>query len=209
MKKILTAFIATLLSCLLLFAFVGCSEKKDKGLRGGFDSGGCDPAPPIKVGFTSEHSKIKIGSELEIKLFYGRVGSYTGYDPAPERVTATVTMWSGVYGGDFKSANWIDDLESPRKELLIKEIDDFVNDSYKWVSNTEQTGGIETIIIPGDWFDGNAGAISWAVNTRIVFPSDSSCEDITEVGSASLYYIKKGEDIVLFGNFYDFFNYRR
>lgn len=209
MNKILTGFIATLLSCLLLFAFVGCSEKEDLGLRGGFDLGDCDLAPTIQVGFTSEYSKIKIGSEVEIKLFYGHVGSYDSYTPAPENVSANVTMWSKVYGGNFKSASWIDAPDSPKKELLIKEFNDFVNNSYKWVSDDEQTGGVETIIVFSDWFVGNAGTIGWTVNTCISFPGDSSREDITEVGSVSLYYIKKGEDIVLFGSFYDFFNYKR
>lgn len=201
MKRMVT-FTAILFGCFLFFAFVGCSEEKE--IRGGFGSDG-EPVAPIKVAFTAEKSKIKIGNDLDIKLYYGSISDYnTTYACAPVSVTATLTMRSWIYEGDY---------QSPRltEERLIKKIDDFTNNSYKWTSGSqdESTVGIESIIIPSEWFGGDEGCISWDVLAFIVFPSDSPLKEQSEGGGISLYYIKDNKDIILFANYYDFFHYAR
>lgn len=186
MKKIIT-FISAVLSCAIAFAFVGCSEDNDVGVRGSNNWGDCGAAPPIKVEFASEHSKVKSDSDVGIELFYEATSNYNRvYYPERISVSATVVM---------KSWDYEDDFGSPRKQLLIKTIDKF------------STAGTETVTIPNDWFVADAGVISWVVTARIVFLG--TCEGIEEQDGVSLYYLKQGEDMVLFGSFYDFYNYKR
>lgn len=187
--KRMFSFVAILMSCLLLFAFAGCSKEEDQELYGGFISGD-DPAPPIAVLFRAEKSKIKIGSDLSIKLWYFRSSYDCAYASAD--ITATLTMGNWIYESDRRTYSLME-------ERVVRQVNDFAVNPYR----------TESIVIPNEWFVGNQGGISWNVVVSIDFPSDSPLEDTSEGGGSSLYYIKKNDEFILFPSYYEFYNYGR
>lgn len=168
-------------------------------LSGGFASDG-EPASPIKVVYTAEKSKLRVGSDLKVKLFYGWVG-----EPHPDAygsVTTTFTMRSWVYEGNEARLS---------RELLLGNLGErFVwqfDEICHWERDhweSDSADGAETVIIPSEWFLGEEGAIGWDLAIR----SNDSPQNSLMSGGASLYYIKEAEEITLFGSYYDFSHHR-
>ena len=206
LKKLIGLTIAVL----LLFSLAACnqSEDEDMGLKVGFGADAGEPASPIKCAFTSEKSRLKIGEDFTIKLYYGEIG--TGYDmrfdPPPIAVSAVLKMGHEIYGAMSPTGG---SYASELVEVLtLKEIDDFATPEYLWRSSSE--GGwlaaTETVVIPANWFVGERGSIGWSVLATIVFPDESPEPEFSEGGGVALYYRIKDENIILYGSYYNFFN---
>ena len=186
---------------IMLFSLAACSaEGKDMGLKAGFEKGSGEPAPPIKVEVISEKSRLKVGEDLTVKLCYGSLSSYDRYDPAPVSVTAKIFMGHSVYGD---KSPWGGSYASTLiEQFVLKEIDDFADSMYLWQNKQAS----ETIVIPADWFAGERGGIGWSVTAHIIPSEDSPQEEWSEGGGVALYYRIKGENIILYDTYYNFYN---
>ena len=197
---------------LLLFSvasLTACGNgDKNMGLKVGFGADAGEPAPPIKCAYTSEKSKLKVGEDFTIKLYYGAIGA--GYDatfdPPPTSVSAVLKMKHEIYGAmDSTGGSYASELV---EELTLKEIDDFATPEYLWQcsSETGESSATETVVIPANWFVGEKGAIGWSVLATIVFSDESHEPEFSEGGGVALYYRIEGENIILYGSYYNFFN---
>lgn len=204
-KKILCFSIALL----LIFSLAACVKEteEDAGLRAGFETNGDEPAPPILVRFTSDKSRLKVGEDLTIKLYYIPNSNYdTAYDPASISISAKINMGHSIYGdlcpwGGSYSSELIE-------QFVLKDIENFFDQEYtpKYFSDVGWFSGTETIVIPAEWFAGERGSIGWWLIAHIDFPEDSVQEDFSESGGVALNYRVEGENIILYDSYYKFFN---
>lgn len=183
-------------------------------LKGGFDSNGDEPEPPIWVEFTSEESRLKVGDNLTINLYYAPQSSYdiSTYDPAPISVTAKIIMGHGTYTREliqkgehtYSQPEYTFEYEGI-EELVKKEISNFANLS-NYPTASSASVAFEEIEIPIDWFVGEMGSIAWTIAAELTWADGTGIDSENQGGGVALYYKIEGENIILYSSYYNFFN---
>ena len=191
MKKFLLILFAALLLCACLPA-------------------GAEPSPPVSGWVKLEENKLRQGEDFEVTITC-EIGPecYRHEDEDEDiiktEVTATLQMSSYVY-----------DKSGENRELYAKKILHTMNDEqframHDRSPEKDYFGITETITIPHDWFAGDQGAISWTLKCELyTYDREYDLEfEETQAGGCSLYYIKRGKNILLFNNYYDYKNYNQ
>ena len=169
---------------------------------------GADPFPPGYGWVKLEENKIRQGEDFEITITCG-IGPdcyrHEYEDIIKTEVTATFQMASYAY-----------DKNGENRELYAKKILHTMNNEQFRAKNDPSPeknyyGITETVTIPHDWFAGDQGAISWTLKCELyTYDKEYDYEfEETLFGSCSLYYIKRGKNILLFNNYYDYKNYNQ
>lgn len=170
-------------------------------LRGEPESNG-ELAPPIWTAFTSDKSRLKIGEDLTIKLYYGTSKNFPNEDDdvMPIDTFTKIIMGYSVYGNlDSYGGGYSSELI---EEIVLKEIDDFGSQNYPAAGLNSIS---ETITVPANWFVGEKGCIGWSIGMYAIWSKGSEPKNYGG-GGIALYYRIEDENIILFDSYYKFFN---
>lgn len=176
-------------------------EKKPDGIWSVASGGNGMPAPPIWMAIHTQTSKIKVGEELKATLLYEPLaGDYAEhYGKWLQHVNCTII------------ADRSNDGESiPDSEIIIKDTFNYTADlreEYS-LSGSVFLMNVEELTIPAEWFSCDKGAITWQVIMEIFLNYDPE-PIMYDKTAISLYYIKEGDSILLFGDHYSYSNYKR
>lgn len=166
-----------------------------------------EPSPPVCGWVKLEENKIRQGEDLKVIIVYGLQDYCRNWEDLSieSTVSATLQMSSYVYDKSCKT-----------RELYTEKILHMMNDEqfrtmHDRSPEKDYYGITETVTIPHDWFAGDQGAISWTLKCELYTVDKEINEEYTETpaGGFSLYYIKRGKNILLFNNYYDYKNYRQ
>jgi len=184
----------------LIDEIVKKENRMDKGL---ISSSNCiEETLPVVMAFISEKSKIKVGDDLMIKLYYGTLVNLPTRENNSTLVDTSVKMFMSqyVYGTLDTSGG------SYAEELIInniyKEFNDFSTQNYPVAGYNDIPMIYEIITIKANWFIGERGYIRWAIKTLVIWEEGSE----NSGGFIDLFYRVEGEDILLYSNYYNFFN---
>ena len=184
---------------IISFISIGCTDKNicysmDRGFSIGFDSTLSEPDSDVKIAIKIAKSRITVGENLPIYLYYWSNYSYNEYDPNPLKVTAKISV---IFDKDNKT----------ERVVTIKKIEDFTLYTYKTVIlNNDEQYKPETFTLSTDDFIYEEGAIVWGLETHILFPIGSPQEQLIENSSVALYYRVENKYIFFYKNQYEFNN---
>ena len=166
----------------------------DKGFSIGFDSTLSEPESGVKIAIKIAKSRIIVGENLPIYLYYWSNYSYNEYDTNPLKVTAKISV---IFDKDNKTESVV----------TIKEIEDFTLYTYKTVVlNNDEQYKPETFTLSTDDLIYEGGTIVWGLETHILFPIGSPQEQLIENSSVALYYRVENKYIFFYKNQYEFNN---
>lgn len=210
-------FINILITSILVL--IGCKEATNENykLKGGFDNNGEELSPSIWCGFTADKNKLKVGKELTIKLYFGTLLNYPEDLPnrfkhngiLPNNVLTEISMGHGIYEkdllekGEYTNNNpeYVFRYESIEKSVC-KKLDNFTVRNYPQAGLNSK---FETIVVPSDFFVKEMGSITWSVTIYGVWPEGVDRDNAVGSG-ATLYYRVENNNIILYDNYYNFFN---
>ena len=195
MKKIHKFLLIMTLIIFPLFVF-GCKNNtnEDTGLNVKSSDGDSFP-PPIVVHYKTEKRYLNIGEDLKISVSFGR---YNDYGSNLKSSTAELIMrrlntdehytnYDGVYNQSLKI------------------IDDFSSDEYKGTFTSDEN--VLNVTIPSDWFDNSWDCLVFSLMITEVFSTNGTEHTLDGGGvGAPLYYKIIGDQIKLYGSFYEFKN---
>ena len=198
-KRIKVFFMMFLIS--FSFFVVGCKNENDSIVDNGLNVKSTDGTlfpPPFVVHYKTEKRFLSIGEDLNVSISFGRILDYKDRTSLElKSATAELLMIRDKWDYQFLHYERID-------SQILKVIDDFSLDEYKETFTSENN--IVNITIPSQWFDNSWDCVTFYLKTLEVF-STKDIEDVYELGTgACLYYRIIGEQIKLYGRFYEFKN---
>ena len=168
---------------------------------------GAEPFPDMSMRIINpKKDKIRQGEDLEVTITYGiSPASYYYEDDIMETsVNATFQMASYVYDKNGKDRTlYAENLQTMNNEQFRAKHDPSPEKDYFGIT--------DTVVIPHDWFAGEKGVIVFraeCVIHNLYKEYNRLFEDVSGNGK-SLYYIKRGKNIILFYNYYDYQNYHK
>ena len=166
---------------------------------------GAEPAPPVFGWVKLEENKIRQGEDLEVIIVYGLQDYCRDWEDLSIESTVSATLQMSSYVYDKSGEN----RERYAKKILHTMNDEQFRAKHDRSPEKDYYGITETVAIPHDWFAGEQGAISWTLKCELyTYDKEYDLEfEETQAGGCSLYYIKRGKNILLFNNYYDYKNY--
>lgn len=148
------------------------------------------------------------GEDLEVTIAYDLSSGcyYHGDDEGVIKTEVNAT---------FQTASYVYDKNGKNRTLYAENLQTMNNEQFRAKHDPSPEkryfGITETITIPHDWFAGDQGAISWTLKCELyTYDKEYDLEfEETQAGGCSLYYIKRGKNILLFNNYYDYKNYNQ
>jgi len=186
---------------LIVFSFflIGCKNENDsivdKGLNVDSVEDGCLKAPYYVVHCKTQKRFLDIGEDLNVSVSFGTTRDYDALSNVVfKSATAELLM---------KRTKQLTDSEEIDSQTL-KIIDDFSLDEYKETFTSEIN--VVNVTIPSQWFDNSCDSFVFSLRVTEKFLSDD-VETIYDKGAGvALYYRIIGEQIKLYGSFYEFKN---
>ena len=170
----------------------------DKGLNVNSSvDDGCLESSDVVVHCKTQKRFLDIGEDLNVSVSFGRPRDYDDVSSLGFKTTAELLMIRNKWDYQFLNYEKID-------SHTLKIIDDFSLDEYKGTFTSEKN--VVNVTIPAQWFNNSCDSFVFSLRVTEKFLSDDG-ETIYDKGAwISLYYRIIGEQIKLYGNFYEFKN---
>ena len=199
MKKIHKILLIMTLIIFPLLVF-GCKNNtnEDTGLNVKSSDGDSFPAH-IVVHYKTEKRYLNVGEDLKISVSFGKIRDYKNVDYYEIRSsTAELIMKRGKRNIQLTSFEIV-------ATQSLKIIDDFSLDDYKGTFTSDEN--VLNVTIPSDWFDNSWDCLVFSLMITEVFSTNGTEHTLDGGGvGAPLYYKIIGDQIKLYGSFYEFKN---
>jgi len=197
-KRFFVVLFIMLLSIFSLF-ILGCKNNTndDTGLNVKSNDGDY-PSPHIVVHYKTEKRYLNVGEDLKISVSFGKFRDYKNLDYYELRSsTAELIMKRGKRNIQLTSFEIV-------ATQSLKIIDDFSLDDYKGTFTSDEN--VLNVTIPSDWFDNSWDCLDFALMVKEVFSTNGTEHTYDGGVGAPLYYKIIGDQIKLYGSFYEFKN---
>ena len=188
---------------LIIFSFflIGCKNENDSIVDKGLNvnssvDDGCLESSDVVVHCKTQKRFLDIGEDLNVSVSFGRTCDYedlSGGDSVTAELLMKRTKWN----------NQLTDYEEIDSQTL-KIIDDFSLDEYKGTFTSEKN--VVNVTIPAQWFNNSCDSFVFDLRVTEKYLFDDAAIINHQGAEVSLYYRIIGEQIKLYGSFYEFKN---